>query len=171
MKKIVIKNSEKTNLFKGEFPKNDKYIRLKFEIYNLIPIYLSQLDIKNNDNKEINIYDKLGNIDENFTVTPKFKLMIEDNQLIELSTGNIPIFYAALYGYDTYIRQEYQNKDVNILNNNKDTPLHYAVKGEHLSTIELLLSLNANKNIKNEEGLIPLDIAEELEFEEAIYLL
>jgi ankyrin repeat protein len=41
------------------------------------------------------------------------------------------------------------------------TALHWAAKNGHLDITELLLEYNANVNIKDKSGKIPLDLAQE----------
>ena len=54
---------------------------------------------------------------------------------------------------------------------NGNTPLHYAVASNNLDAARLLLQYHANKNIRNLEGLTPIDKARKEEKEEMIKLL
>ena len=54
---------------------------------------------------------------------------------------------------------------------NGNTPLHYAVASNNLGAAQLLLRYYANKNIRNLEGLTPLDKARREEKDAMIKLL
>ena len=65
------------------------------------------------------------------------------------------------YGFDVNAR----------VTKNGNTPLHYAVASNNLGAAQLLLQYYANKNIKNLEGLTPLDKARREEKDAMIKLL
>ena len=54
---------------------------------------------------------------------------------------------------------------------NGNTPLHYAVACNNIGAVRLLLQYNANKNIRNLEGLTPLEKARKEEKEEIVKIL
>lgn len=54
---------------------------------------------------------------------------------------------------------------------NGNTPLHYAVASDNLGAARLLLQYQANKNIRNFEGLTPLEKARKEEKDEMAKLL
>ena len=54
---------------------------------------------------------------------------------------------------------------------NGNTPLHYAVASNNLGAAQLLLQYHANKNIRNLEGLTPLEKARREEKDAMIKLL
>ena len=72
----------------------------------------------------------------------------EGIKLAELrdNTGNSLLHLAALNGQDEEVKVLVNQieMDVNMQGDQKRTPLHMAVTGEHLNTIELLLSLGAD---------------------------
>lgn len=51
------------------------------------------------------------------------------------------------------------------------TPLHYAVKNGNANATRILLSLGADKNIKNEIGKTPLDVASDYKYNACKYML
>jgi len=62
--------------------------------------------------------------------------------------------------------------DVNArVTKNGNTPLHYAVAYNNPAAVKLLLQYNANRNIRNLEGLTPLEKARKEEKTEIIKLL
>jgi len=65
------------------------------------------------------------------------------------------------YGFDLNVRAT----------KNGNTPLHFAVASNNLGAARLLLQHNANKNIRNLEGLTPLEKARREEKDEMIRLL
>ena len=65
------------------------------------------------------------------------------------------------YGFDPDVRAT----------KNGNTPLHYAVACNNIGATRLLLQYNANKNIRNMDGLTPLEKARKEEKLEIIKLL
>ena len=65
------------------------------------------------------------------------------------------------YGFDPNVRAE----------KNGNTPLHYAVSYNNVGAARLLMQYNANKNIKNFEGLTPLEKARKEKKENMVRLL
>ncbi len=60
--------------------------------------------------------------------------------------------------YDT-IREEITNFDLETVNDDGDTPLHYAVKNEDFELLEILLSYVPDIDVENEEGDTALHLA------------
>lgn len=60
---------------------------------------------------------------------------------------------------------------LNEMDANGDTPLFYAVRTNHFSNCEFLISEGADVNIRNNEGKTAYDVAVELGYEECIEIL
>ena len=61
--------------------------------------------------------------------------------------------------------------DIDIQNNDYDTPLHYAVSKMHLNVAKLLIAYGANVNLLEERGRSALSIAHVNDQTEMIHLL
>jgi ankyrin repeat protein len=61
--------------------------------------------------------------------------------------------------------------DVNVLDNNNNTPLHLAVKWRYVDIVKILLDKHAKLDMKNDSGKTPLELAEGKKFQEIIKLL
>ena len=123
---------------------NENKINTCFYKYSGGPASLSQkkdnLEEKKNeiskDNKQINFYD------------------LEDKK-----TGNSYLHSAIIDNYPElvgYIIEK--NADVNKQNNDGDTALHLALKSRNFEIIKLIMSKKPALDIKNKEGIIPLDL-------------
>lgn len=53
-----------------------------------------------------------------------------------------------------------KNANLNVIDQGSWTPLHVAVKWNRQQAVDLLLSLGANVNVKNDNGKLPIQIAE-----------
>ncbi|CCH61935.1 hypothetical protein TBLA_0F04020 [Henningerozyma blattae CBS 6284] len=92
------------------------------------------------------------------------KFLNNDNGLIANSkdpNGYTPIHAAAAYGHVDLLRllcQKY-NGDINILDNDGDTPLHHC---EDVETAKVIIEeLGGGYNLKNNEGKTALEVFEE----------
>ena len=123
---------------------NENKINTCFYKYSGGPASLSQkkdnLEEKKNeiskDNKQVNFYD------------------LEDKK-----TGNSYLHSAIIDNYPelvSYIIEK--NADVNKQNNDGDTALHLALKSQNFEIIKLIMSKKPALDIKNKEGIIPLDL-------------
>ena len=123
---------------------NENKINTCFYKYSGGPSSLSQkkesFEEKKNeiskDNKQINFYD------------------LEDKK-----TGNSYLHSAIIDNYPElvgYIIEK--NADVNKQNNDGDTALHLALKSRNFEIIKLIMSKKPALDIKNKEGIIPLDL-------------
>ncbi len=84
------------------------------------------------------------------------------NQLIdEIPESYHPLHAAAYYGYDDIMKflLAQEGTDVNVKNDNGDTPLFIASFTDNLQVIKFLVSRGANITIKNNEGFSALHIA------------
>ena len=84
--------------------------------------------------------------------------------------GNTPLHFACGFGSEeaTFWLLGF-GSDPNVQNNNGDTPLHVLLKSKRLlnsKNVRELIFKGADKNIKNSEGLLPIDLVKDLEFEE-----
>ena len=57
------------------------------------------------------------------------------------------------------IREEIESFDLEIVNEEGDTPLHYAVKNEDFELLEILLAYVPDIDVENEEGDTALHLA------------
>ena len=143
--KFSLKNALSSNNGK-EFTLNinENKINTCFYKYSGGPSSLSQkkdsFEEKKNemskDNKQINFYD------------------LEDKK-----TGNSYLHSAIIDNYPElvgYIIEK--NADVNKQNNDGDTALHLALKSRNFEIIKLIMSKKPALDIKNKEGIIPLDL-------------
>ena len=74
-------------------------------------------------------------------------------------TGNSYLHSAIIDNYpelEGYIIEK--NADVNKQNNDGDTALHLALKSRNFEIIKLIMSKKPALDIKNKEGIIPLDL-------------
>jgi len=95
---------------------------------------------------------------QNHTHITKYLLSL--NPLKELeSNAKIPaVHIASTYGYDDVIKLLVEHGvDVNILDSKRWTAMHHAVKNRQISTIILLVKLNADVMTLNDEGQLPVD--------------
>lgn len=76
-------------------------------------------------------------------------------------TGNSLMHYVVLENnYSLYLSIKRNALDVNLLNNQKQTPLHLAVINKNSFYYGELEQLKANPNIEDKNGLLPIDYAE-----------
>jgi len=74
--------------------------------------------------------------------------------------GFTALHWAAQCGHEDIVRYLLQNgAQVDAINSNGDTALHLSAWKDHPHVASLLLKFKANKNIKNQDGKIPLDLA------------
>lgn len=93
--------------------------------------------------------------------------------------GETPLHVACMYGFDNIanclISQLKLHKKENMLdhmNENKETPLFYAIFGNHLEIVKMLVDANCNVNVQNIWGLTPLHVAVSMKFVDIVnYLL
>jgi ankyrin repeat protein len=84
------------------------------------------------------------------------KLLIDAGANINLSSPtskSMPLFKAAQQGHSKALKCLLQYRgtsgmNIDEMNLKKRTPLHYAVKGDHMDTAKILLDAGANLNIK-----------------------
>ncbi|WP_340028493.1 ankyrin repeat domain-containing protein [Paenibacillus sp. FSL H7-0940] len=76
-------------------------------------------------------------------------------------TGNSLMHYVVLENnYSLFLTIKRNALDVNLLNNQKQTPLHLAVINKNSFYYGELEQLNANPKIEDKNGLLPIDYAE-----------
>ncbi|MHA7582076.1 stalk domain-containing protein [Paenibacillus vandeheii] len=76
-------------------------------------------------------------------------------------TGNSLMHYVVLENnYSLYLTIKRNALDVNLQNNQKQTPLHLAVINKNSFYYGELEQLKANPNIEDKNGLLPIDYAE-----------
>ncbi|PQP83134.1 hypothetical protein C0Q44_15565 [Paenibacillus sp. PCH8] len=76
-------------------------------------------------------------------------------------SGNSLMHYVVLENnYSLYLTIKRNALDVNLLNNQKQTPLHLAVINKNSFYYGELEQLKANPNIEDKNGLLPIDYAE-----------
>ena len=75
--------------------------------------------------------------------------------------GWTALHYAAAVGCDAIVKILLENAAyIDAESPNKTTPLMMAVRGSHLTTVQLLLEEGADLTLKNEQALSALDIAD-----------
>jgi hypothetical protein len=75
-------------------------------------------------------------------------------------TGNSLLHYVVLENnYAAYLAIKLNALNVNVVNNEKQTPLHFAVKEKNSFYFGELKELKANPNLKDNFGLLPIDYA------------
>ena len=75
-------------------------------------------------------------------------------------SGRTVMHFAAIYGNDDAISYYLSNTflSINAIDNEGNTPLHYASENGFASTIDLLINSGAKTNITNNAGLLPSDL-------------
>ncbi len=109
--------------------------------------------------------DEMGNsllsvsVYQNYPIITKYLLSLKPLQELESREVKIPaIQIASTYGFDDTIKLLVTHgADINILDSKRWTALHHAVKNNQISTIILLIKLNADVLILNDDGLLPVD--------------
>ena len=109
--------------------------------------------------------DEMGNsslsvsVYQNYPVITKYLLSLKSLQELEGREVNIPaIQIASIYGFDETIKLLVTHgADINILDSRRWTALHLAVKHNQISTIIVLIKLNADVLILNDDGQLPVD--------------
>jgi uncharacterized protein len=89
-------------------------------------------------------------------------------------SGQTPLMYAAACGMMGKVRVLFAARaDVNARDNNGETALMYCTEGpeDNPKTLQLLLSLGADANVKSKAGTTALSIAQKENYTESIRLL
>ena len=123
---------------------NENTINTCINKYSGGPVSLSHL-------KEVMDEKKVGDINKNKN--------INFYDLEEKKTGNSYLHSAVIDDYPelvSYILEK--GADVNKQNNNGDTALHIALRSGNMELIKLIMNKNPALDIKNKEGIIPLDL-------------
>ncbi|TAM03642.1 MAG: ankyrin repeat domain-containing protein [Paraburkholderia sp.] len=96
------------------------------------------------------------------------KLLITKGAQVN-KTGWAPLHYAAANGNDDIAKLLLgYSAQVDALSPNGTTPLMMAARGDHMSTVKLLLDSGANLNAKNQIGMNALDFAKQYKAPDAI---
>eukprot|EP01129_Flabellula_baltica_P002435 TRINITY_DN12247_c0_g1_i1.p1 TRINITY_DN12247_c0_g1~~TRINITY_DN12247_c0_g1_i1.p1 ORF type:complete len:192 (+),score=34.75 TRINITY_DN12247_c0_g1_i1:2-577(+) len=64
-------------------------------------------------------------------------------KMVKDKTGALPVHYACYHGYTDYIHSFFLDQ-IHEIDDQKWSTLHYAVSGNHLDTVKLLLRLGVN---------------------------
>eukprot|EP01102_Stenamoeba_stenopodia_P007572 TRINITY_DN2122_c0_g1_i2.p1 TRINITY_DN2122_c0_g1~~TRINITY_DN2122_c0_g1_i2.p1 ORF type:complete len:384 (-),score=82.63 TRINITY_DN2122_c0_g1_i2:838-1989(-) len=92
-------------------------------------------------------------------------LLMQPNINVSLTTldGSSTLHYLARYCLQPYIDVckwlLLRGADINAINKNKETPLHYAVMHRNLAMVQLLIKLGASVNAVNKYNDTPLKLA------------
>ena len=117
------------------------------------------VDLLLTNKAEITIHDAaeggyLEKVKEQIKANPS--LVFSKNQL----TGATPLIYAAMFRRKEIVEYLLANKaDVNAVDNDGKTSLHFVVRKNYSDLVELLLVSNADVNVKDKVGKTPLRIA------------
>ena len=118
-------------------------------IIAIIQNNISIVEFLLNNGSNVNNY---GNISFFFF----FKLMIQFYFLFNWA----PIHYVSYYGYEEILNLLINfNENLNLKDNDQNTPLHIAIKKNNLKIVEILLKNGVKKNLKNFENCTPKMLA------------
>ena len=152
-------SNENIALTKEEEKWKDAYEYIKtgkvFELYLLIEqgVDLTEMFINGESALDIAIhYDQ-------FYITRLLINLFDCKKLVNLNNGMTPLHHAVLHNNTNIFYLLVDNGfDLNAIDSQGNTPLHYAVKGSLLYT-DLLLEFGANPNVSNYKGNTPLHLA------------
>ena len=116
----------------------------------------------NYSRKYSTFFSKFACLYSYFQVIKHYLQQYEDKSPID-SDGKAPLHYAVKFCRPDVIEMiiEYLNKsDINLPDNNLDTPLHYAAGSGSYDIVEVLVPKVSNINFRNNNGKTPLDLAE-----------
>ncbi|WP_419418999.1 ankyrin repeat domain-containing protein [Legionella sp. D16C41] len=80
--------------------------------------------------------------------------------VVDSITNCTVLHKAAMLGLDQFLKValEANSCNINLINNNLNTALHYAVYGAHFKTVEFLFEYGANANAINKDNKLPLNL-------------
>lgn len=86
--------------------------------------------------------------------------------------GNYPIHAVCTWQDKDAVETLISNgADINSVGERAETPIFRPLRDNNLDFLEFLLLHGANKNVRNEDGLTPLDIARAKGFDDIVSLL
>ncbi|XP_015584928.1 osteoclast-stimulating factor 1 [Cephus cinctus] len=88
------------------------------------------------------------------------------------SAGNTPLYWAARAGHVDCVKELLQvsNPAINAQNRMGDTPLHAAANHGHFEVTSLLLEAGTDVTLRNNDGLLPEDLASDTSIKNAIQM-
>jgi ankyrin repeat protein len=154
------------------FLNNLDYCKKKKELNNkrIIPLKLIKTktrdySLENIENFEIILPKELKKDINNINIINLNPVQLSLNQYKKLSLNNKndykPLHFACYFGDEKSVNQIVNQNKQEIDEVSKDgyTPLFIAVANNYYNIVKILINNGANKNIKNKEGKLPIDIA------------
>ena len=166
MAKLLLKNGADPNVqnIKGQTPifyvlMWDEYEKI-IKAIDLLKTYNVDLFIKTIDNHNLLFYaiNHKEFLENCLSRLLKAGLNINDKDII----GEAPIHIAAKSNSNSEKKVKFlleNNADVNITNNDLNTPLHFACRHNTSIVVNILLEYNANVNAQNSNGSTPMHYA------------
>jgi ankyrin repeat protein len=103
------------------------------------------------------------------------RLLLEQGasvDVVEKTAGYTPLHYAAAHGYADLCEMLIRfGSDPDMLTGNLDSPLHLAIEKGRVGVVAVLLKYHARLDIKNRNGMTPMQQAEHLQNREIANLI